>query len=189
MRGAYASCTYRRLGASERDGVSVSLIRRSACVLLRFSARDLARSPRWLFSTPTGYSALCRLGTGITARGKVCIPSDTPWCRHLSSVLLIASSILAFHCSRVSSTSRVSLPFVLTFLPASVATLTARLSIHMVFSTCAKSNTRCLASPPSSRPVASGLFVGDRPVVPTACAEIVSRGGKKRKGDDATDCR
>ena len=39
-------------------------------------------------------------------------------------------------------------------LPANVVTLTARLSIHMAYSMCAKSNTRCLASPPSSLQVA-----------------------------------
>ena len=53
MRDAYASGTYPRLGASERDGGFVFLTQRSVCVLLRFSARDLTRPPRWLFSTTT----------------------------------------------------------------------------------------------------------------------------------------
>ena len=84
---------------------------------------------------------------------------------HVTSVLAVRTDIFACQCGHTDRTS---------------------INSYGVFDVCQEQYTMPRKSVQLS---ASGLFVGDRPVVPTACAEIVSRGGKKRKSDDATDCR
>ena len=84
---------------------------------------------------------------------------------HVTSVLAVRTDIFACQCGHTDRTS---------------------INSYGIFDVCQDQYTMPRKSVQLS---ASGLFVGDRPVVPTACAEIVSRGGKKRRGDDATDCR